>query len=149
MEETSQTLNCNEHDDALLPTYHATIKERLDKWITADGYTRQGLTIEELAATLVTNRTYLSSYIKMVYHVSFREWTCRTPHCLRQTTVGAASGTDGRRYIRGIGVSFAELFHEDIHEERRLSAVQMAKEGYRKWLRPKLRYPQFLLYQQT
>lgn len=74
MEKTSQTLNCNEHDDALLPTYHATIKERLDKWITADGYTRQGLTIEELAATLVTNRTYLSSYIKMVYHVSFREW---------------------------------------------------------------------------
>lgn len=74
MEETSQTLNCNEHDDALLPAYHAAIKERLDKWITADGYTRQGLTIEELAATLVTNRTYISSYIKTVYHVSFREW---------------------------------------------------------------------------
>lgn len=74
MKETSQTLNCNEHDDALLPAYHAAIKERLDKWITADGYTRQGLTIEELAATLVTNRTYLSSYIKTVYHVSFREW---------------------------------------------------------------------------
>jgi YesN/AraC family two-component response regulator len=50
------------------------MKARLDKWITADGYTRQGLTIEELAATLVTNRTYLSSYIKTVYHVSFREW---------------------------------------------------------------------------
>ena len=32
------------------------------------------LTIEEMAASLATNRTYLSSYIKTVYNVSFREW---------------------------------------------------------------------------
>lgn len=57
-----------------LPAYHAVIKERLGKWMAAQGYTKQGITIEEMAASLATNRTYLSSYIKMVYRVSFREW---------------------------------------------------------------------------
>ena len=73
-EEAKPVSDSNGQDEALLPAYHATIKERLDKWIANDGYTRQGLTIEDLAATLATNRTYLSSYIKTVYHVSFREW---------------------------------------------------------------------------
>lgn len=73
-EEAKPVSDSNGQDEALLPAYHAAIKERLDKWIANDGYTRQGLTIEDLAATLATNRTYLSSYIKTVYHVSFREW---------------------------------------------------------------------------
>ena len=30
--------------------------------------------LQNLAASLATNRTYLSSYIKTVYNVSFREW---------------------------------------------------------------------------
>ena len=38
------------------------------------GYTSPGLTIEELAGALGTNRTYLSAYIKATYKVSFREW---------------------------------------------------------------------------
>ena len=57
-----------------LPAYYTDIKERLGKWMAAEGYTKQGLTLEEMAASLATNRTYLSSYIKMVYSVSFREW---------------------------------------------------------------------------
>ena len=60
--------------DECCPTYHADIKERLDRWMITAGYTQPGLTIENLAASLSTNRTYLSSYIKTVYNVSFREW---------------------------------------------------------------------------
>ena len=60
--------------DECMPTYHADIKERLDRWMITAGYTQPGLTIENLAASLSTNRTYLSSYIKTVYNVSFREW---------------------------------------------------------------------------
>lgn len=56
------------------PSYHAYIKDRLTDWVASDGYTTPGLTIENLASTLATNRTYLSSYIKTTYHVSFREW---------------------------------------------------------------------------
>ena len=57
-----------------LPAYHADLKEPLDRWLSNEGYRQQGLTIEEMAASLATNRTYLSSYIKTVYHMAFREW---------------------------------------------------------------------------
>lgn len=57
-----------------LPAYHADLKEPLDRWLSTEGYRQQGLTIEEMAAPLATNRTYLSSYIKTVYHMTFREW---------------------------------------------------------------------------
>ena len=64
----------DDSETTALPAYHADIKEQLGRWITAEGYRQQGLTIEELAASLATNRTYLSSYIKTVYHMAFREW---------------------------------------------------------------------------
>ena len=60
------------HPDA--PAYHAGIEKNLSAWIAANGYIAPGLTIEELASSLATNRTYLSAYIKSTYHVSFREW---------------------------------------------------------------------------
>lgn len=56
------------------PAYHANIEKQLIVWIDTNAYTRPGLTIEELAAALGTNRTYLSAYIKATYHVTFREW---------------------------------------------------------------------------
>ena len=57
-----------------VPSYYADIMERLEKWIEAQGYTKPGLTLEELADILETNRTYLSSCIRTTYGVSFREW---------------------------------------------------------------------------
>ena len=56
------------------PAYHANIEKRLIVWMDTNAYTRPGLTIEELAASLGTNRTYLSAYIKATYHMPFREW---------------------------------------------------------------------------
>ena len=57
-----------------VPAYFATIEKNLEGWIAGEGYTIPGLNIEDLAITIGTNRTYLSAYIKSVYHVSFREW---------------------------------------------------------------------------
>lgn len=57
-----------------LPSYHAQIKERLQEWVKAEGYTAPGLTIEDVATALNTNRTYLSAHIKAEHHASFREW---------------------------------------------------------------------------
>ena len=56
------------------PAYHADIEKLLVAWVDRYGYTSPGLTIEELAGALGTNRTYLSAYIKATYKVSFREW---------------------------------------------------------------------------
>lgn len=56
------------------PSYFADIKRNMDRWIDSQGYTKQGLTIEDLSDALGTNRTYLSSYIRSTYDLSFREW---------------------------------------------------------------------------
>lgn len=56
------------------PSFHATIEKRLSEWISNCGFTKHGLTIEDLSVAISTNRTYLSSYIKTTYHLSFREW---------------------------------------------------------------------------
>lgn len=68
----------NTHDeetqDNAAPAYYAAIEKNLTVWLDKDGYTTPGLTIEELALTIGTNRTYLSAYIKATYSMSFREW---------------------------------------------------------------------------
>lgn len=63
-----------QHAAGATPPYHAAIEKSLAAWLAKDGYTKPGLTIEELAQTLGTNRTYLSAYIKATYSVPFREW---------------------------------------------------------------------------
>ena len=66
-------VNSVEGNDSI-PLRYAAIAKPLTSWIDSGGYTHPGLTIEELAKTLGTNCTYLSSYIKHTYHLSFREW---------------------------------------------------------------------------
>ena len=56
------------------PAYYAELEKRLAGWIGRNGFTLPGLTIEDLAGALCTNRTYIAGYIKSVYHVTFREW---------------------------------------------------------------------------
>ena len=56
------------------PTYYSAIEKNLAVWLSQNGFTSPGLTIEDLALTIGTNRTYLSAYIKQTYAVTFREW---------------------------------------------------------------------------
>lgn len=57
-----------------MPSYYADIEKRIGQWIANEGYRTQGLSLNDLSMLLCTNRTYLSDYIKNVYHVSFRDW---------------------------------------------------------------------------
>lgn len=85
------------------PAYYAELEKRLAGWIGRNGFTRQGLTIEELAEALCTNRTYIAGYIKSTYHVTFREWIAdlRIEYAKRmmsehpEMTVGAAAEASG------------------------------------------------------
>lgn len=56
------------------PTVYMSIEKNLMQWMDNNGFTRPGLTIEDLAEELYTNRTYLSGYIKSRYGTSFRDW---------------------------------------------------------------------------
>ncbi len=54
------------------------LKQRLDTsingWIERRGYLDHGLTIELLAISIGTNRSYLSAYINTTYRENFRNW---------------------------------------------------------------------------
>lgn len=69
--------NAPELSAAMPTSIRADIAARLEEWIAADGYTRPGLTITNVANDLLTNRTYLSSYINTTYDTTFREWITR------------------------------------------------------------------------
>lgn len=46
----------------------------IEEWITQKGYLKAGVTIEQIAGELNTNRTYLSNYINTYKNQTFREW---------------------------------------------------------------------------
>lgn len=57
-----------------IPSSYSAIAKKLESWTSQDAYIRQGLTIEDVAEAIGTNRTYLAGYIKFAYQLSFREW---------------------------------------------------------------------------
>lgn len=69
-----QTADAGEIQPNGNPVYYALIEQNMEDWLNDKGFIAPGLTIEELAAKLGTNRTYLSSYIKHTFRMSFREW---------------------------------------------------------------------------
>lgn len=56
------------------PKYFDSIESSLTPWLENRSYTQSGFTIQDMAKTIGTNRTYLNAYIKERYHVSFCEW---------------------------------------------------------------------------
>lgn len=59
------------------PKYYESIESRMSPWLENREYAQPGLTIQDVAKKLDTNRTYLAIYIKEKYKVSFREWMTR------------------------------------------------------------------------
>ena len=66
----------NRQDPACATTY-AALEKKLEKWLADKQFTRQGITIDMLAAELYTNRSYLSSYMNKHCRQTFREWINR------------------------------------------------------------------------
>ena len=50
------------------------LRPRIAAWVKAKAYTHEQFTLEELAARLYTNKTYLSTFIKDEYDMNFSSW---------------------------------------------------------------------------
>lgn len=50
------------------------LRPRIAVWMKAKAYTHEQFTLEELAARLYTNKTYLSTFIKDEYDMNFSSW---------------------------------------------------------------------------
>jgi AraC-like DNA-binding protein len=53
------------------------LEKNIEKWIEKKHYTKHGITIEDVARDLNTNRTYLSNYINTRFNCTFKEWIHR------------------------------------------------------------------------
>lgn len=73
-EEEAMKVEKNVTVDNESPKYFEYIEKNLAVWLENNGYVQAGLTIQDLAKMLDTNRTYLIAYIKEKYKMSFCEW---------------------------------------------------------------------------
>jgi AraC-like DNA-binding protein len=53
---------------------YTLLGEKIEQWVADKGFMEQGITIDELAAKLLTNNKYLSTYINTYKKQTFREW---------------------------------------------------------------------------
>ncbi len=78
----SESPEIDEVDISNEETYYKTltkeqktqISKRLNQWVENKGYTESGITIDNVATYVATNRTYMSIYINSTYGCSFRAW---------------------------------------------------------------------------
>lgn len=54
--------------------YHRQIADSLDKWVADEGFRENGITIEQVAVIISSNRTYLSNFINSEFKCTFRTW---------------------------------------------------------------------------
>jgi len=52
----------------------ATLERDIRQWVAGKGFTEKGITVNQLASKLCTNRNYLSTYINTYKNKTFREW---------------------------------------------------------------------------
>lgn len=53
---------------------YSHLEARIKKWCSEKGFVKQGLTIEDLATRLNSNRTYLSLYVNKHLNTTFKGW---------------------------------------------------------------------------
>lgn len=78
-EKVEKEIERKETDNNSLPNkkkekYVELLRPRIAKWVESKAYMREQFTIEELAAKLYTNKTYLSSFIREEYGMNFSGW---------------------------------------------------------------------------
>lgn len=79
-DETSDAKNGNDNVAATKPTdkngisEESPIAQRIRKWIDEEGYLQPGLTLNDIADKIGTNRTYVSRFINTSYQCTFFEF---------------------------------------------------------------------------
>ena len=78
-EKVEKEIERKETDNNSLPNkkkekYVELLRPRITKWVESKAYMCEQFTIEELAAKLYTNKTYLSSFIREEYGMNFSGW---------------------------------------------------------------------------
>ncbi len=66
----------NNESDKISTDVNKTIslQEALNKWVSEKNFAKAGITIEDLAYDIKSNRTYISSYIRAKYNIPYRDW---------------------------------------------------------------------------
>jgi AraC-like DNA-binding protein len=85
------------------------LEKNIEKWIEKKCYTKHGITIEDVARDLNTNRTYLSNYINTRFNCTFKEWIHR--HRIEMAKQMLLSYPDVAVYEIGEQTGYADKSH--------------------------------------
>ena len=80
------------------PNAFAVLEQGIAQWVAEKGFTKQGITLDQLTALLFTNRSYLSEYINTQINKSFREWINELRIAEAQKLMLKNPANDNRRY---------------------------------------------------
>lgn len=110
------TGNGHEQPDEQGEAYRKQIAGSLEKWVADEGFRENGITIEQVANLISSNRTYLSSFINTEFKSTFRTWINghRIEYAKRLLTGSPEMTIDNIARESGFssGTSFGKLFNE-------------------------------------
>ena len=72
--ERTYTQNAETKIVNLSSTQISSLKEKVNRWVSSQAYCEHGVTMNQVAGQLGTNRTYLSHYINSTYGCNFSTW---------------------------------------------------------------------------
>jgi len=74
---TSITASAGEVEKGEVLVQHSRLQTRLDQWVASGGHRQRGVTMQQVATAIDTNRSYLSEYINSRYGCNFNTWLTR------------------------------------------------------------------------
>ena len=89
------------------PKYFDGIESSLTPWLENKSYTQSGFTIQDMAKTLGTNRTYLNAYIKRMDN--------RPSVGIREDHAEGASGNEHTKNRGVVRLFVPQLFYQVVH----------------------------------
>lgn len=131
-EKVEKKIERKETDNNSLPNkkkekYVELLRPRIAKWVESKAYMREQFTIEELAAKLYTNKTYLSSFIREEYGMNFSGWIAHLR--IEEAKRMMRENPDQKLIDVAFNVGFSSLayFFQCLLEDRRCFAFCLAK----------------------
>ncbi len=111
------------------PTYYQTIESNLSVWLEQKGFTSPGVTIQDIATAIGTNRTYLSTYIKQTYSMPFREWIAGLRIELAKTMFASNPGLTIGEVCEATGFLSHSYFVKIFTEKEGISPTKWKKQN--------------------
>jgi AraC-like DNA-binding protein len=104
------------------------IENELKNWVKNKNYRQNGITVEQVANQIYTNRTYLSMYINTKLKCSFRDWICDLRIKEAKQLFKQYPDQTVEQIAYSVGFASASHFARQFNEHEKITPAQWRKE---------------------